>query len=145
MGGGHSYNPLSTLWKGIKRPGNESWQLVRTERLRMRIHFCWDEAQKMPNCTSNSQGVKNKRTPLIVYENIRVQYSFNIKCVPFIQKLYSNVLRTYKGILLILMCHEWLLQLHILCSLSHHNWLRNIRKLFKKHTSIDSKICVLRT
>ena len=34
-------------------------------------------------------------------------------------KLYSNVFKTYTGVLLVLICREWLLQLHILCALSN--------------------------
>ena len=63
----------------------------------------------------------------------------------FLQKLCLNVLKTYKGVLLILKDHEWLLQFHILCIWSHQNWLSYKKNIKKKHTSIESKICVFRT
>ena len=52
----------------------------------------------------------------------------------FLQKLYSNFLKIYKEVHLILICLEWLLQLHNLCALSHQNWLCN-KKDIKKNIS----------
>ena len=52
---------------------------------------------------------QNQESPLIVLRSCQSQ---------FLQKLYSNVLKTYKGVLLILKCREWLLQLRLVASQS---------------------------
>ena len=57
----------------------------------------------------------------------------------FLQKLYSYVLRTYKGVHLILICCVWLLQLHILCALSGQNWISNKKDINLRKSIFQSR------
>ena len=52
----------------------------------------------------------------------------------------SYVLKIYKGVLLILLCHELLLKIHILCALSRQNCLTR-KILRKKYLNREQNLC----
>ena len=57
-------------------------------------------------------------------------------------KLYSNVLKTYNRVILILICCKWLLQLCIICALYWQNCYIKKKKLRKTYLCREQNPCV---